>query len=111
MQEIKAYVREPMLDHVVDALAAIPGLPGIAVVHLREFGHAVEDGRLVKTEMAKLEIDVPDELIESVIETIVEHARTGEGHPGDGMVFVSELREAVRIADGTRGDAALRRRV
>lgn len=109
MQEIKAYVREQMLDHVIDALAAVPGLPGIAVVHLREFGHATEDGRLVRTEMAKLEIDVPDELMAPVVDTIIEHGRTGEGHPGDGKVFVSELREAIRIADGTRGDVAVRR--
>lgn len=100
MQEIKAYVREQMLDHVIDELAAVPGLPGIAVAHLREFGHATEDGRLVKTDMAKLEIDVSDSLVESVVRTIVEHGRTGEGHPGDGKVFVSELRQAIRIADG-----------
>lgn len=100
MQEIKAYVREQMLDHVIDELAAVPGLPGIAVAHLREFGHATEDGRLVKTDMAKLEIDVSDSLVESVVRTIVEHGRTDEGHPGDGKVFVSELRQAIRIADG-----------
>ncbi|NNC24179.1 P-II family nitrogen regulator [Salinisphaera sp. USBA-960] len=109
MQEIKAYVREHMLDHVIDALAAVPELPGIAVVHLREFGHATEDGRLVKIDMAKLEIDVPDSLAESVVQTIAEHARTGDGHSGDGKVFVSELREAVRIADGACGDVAVRR--
>ncbi|MDT0617452.1 P-II family nitrogen regulator [Salinisphaera sp. P385] len=109
MREIKAYVREHMLDHVIDALAAVPELPGIAIVQVREFGHAVQNGRLIKTEMAKLEIDVPDELVEQVVDTIIEHARTGEGHPGDGKVFVSELREAVRIADGTRGDVAVRR--
>ena len=44
MKEIKAYVRENMRDAVMDALAAIPGLPGIAVVHLREYGHAADDG-------------------------------------------------------------------
>jgi len=109
MKEIKAYVREHMLDEVIDALAAVPDLPGMAIVSVREFGHAVENGRLVKTEMAKLEIDVPDELVAPVVETIVDHARTGEGHPGDGKVFVSELREAIRIADGTRGDTAVRR--
>ena len=42
MKEIKAYVREHMLDEVIDALAAVPDLPGMAIVSVREFGHAVE---------------------------------------------------------------------
>lgn len=100
MKEIKAYIREHMLDHVVDALAAIPDMPGIAVVHLREYGHATSDGGLVRVDMAKLEIDVDDALVTAVVDTLVTHARTGDGHPGDGRVFVSDLARAVRIADG-----------
>lgn len=100
MKEIKAYVREHMLDEVVDALAVIPGMPGVAVVRLREYGHATDDGRLVRVDMAKLEIDVDDALLACVVETLVTHARTGDGHPGDGRVFVSELSQVIRIADG-----------
>lgn len=100
MKEIKAYIREHMLDHVVDALAAIPDIPGIAVVHLREYGHATSDGGLVRVDMAKLEIDVDDALVVTVVDTLVTQARTGDGHPGDGRVFVSDLGKAVRIADG-----------
>lgn len=108
MKEIKAYIREHMLDHVIDALAAIPGMPGIAVVHLREYGHATGDGSLVRVEMAKLEIDVDDALVTTVVETLVTQARTGDGHPGDGRVFVSDIGKVIRIADGQvdydRGD-------
>lgn len=100
MQEIKAYVREERLDQVIAAPTAFPGPPGIAVVHLRDFGHAADDGRLVKTEMARLEIDVPDSVSESARQTIVDRGRTGEGHPEGGKVFVSDLQRAVRIADG-----------
>ncbi|MBY8965003.1 P-II family nitrogen regulator [Algiphilus sp.] len=110
MKEIKAYVRENMRDAVMDALAAIPGLPGIAVVHLREYGHAADDGGLAKAGMAKLELDVPDALAEPVVDTILRHARTGDGHAGDGKIFVSNLGEAVRISDGARGEAAVTRR-
>jgi len=100
MKEVKAYVREYMLDKVINALAAIPGMPGIAVVRLREYGHAMDEGGLVRIDMAKLEIDVNDILVERVVNTIVAHARTGSGHPGDGRIFVSDLGRAVRIADG-----------
>ena len=53
-------------------------------------------------DMAKLEIDVDDILADRVVDTIVAHACTGCGHPGDGRVFVSDLSRAVRIADGGR---------
>ncbi|MDT0618396.1 MAG: P-II family nitrogen regulator [Salinisphaeraceae bacterium] len=110
MQEIKAYVRKNMLDAVLDSLNTIEGLPGIAIVDVQGFGHhAAKDAPLTKTDMAKLEIDVPDELVAPVVETILAQARTGEGHPGDGKVFVTELREAIRIADGARGDMAVLR--
>ena len=109
MYEVKAYVRREMLDGVVDALSAIPGIPGIAVVELREYGHAVASGSLVKTQMAKLEIDVAEAQVQLVVDTIVSHARTQEGHPGDGKVFVSPLSSAIRIADGVQGEAALSR--
>ena len=100
MKEIKATIRENRLDTVIDALAAIPGLPGIAVVHVREYGRATNDGALIRVDVAKLEIDVDDALAHTVVETIVTHARTGDGHPGDGRVFLSDLREVIRIADG-----------
>lgn len=100
MKEVKAYIRENMLDSVIDALAAIPGMPGIAVVHLREYGHATDSGGLVRIDMAKLEIDVADTLVEAVVNTLIDTARTGAGHPGDGRVFVSELTQAIPIKDG-----------
>ena len=30
------------------------------------------------------------------------------GNPGDGMIFVSEIVDAIRIRDGARGEGALR---
>lgn len=108
MQEVKAYIQEHMLDKVLDALNVIPTLPCVAIVHLREFGHGTNENSMRMAKMVKLELDLPDELVAPVVETIVEHARTGEGHPGDGKVFVSEIHEAIRIADGKRGEMAVR---
>ena len=108
MQEVKAYIQEHMLDKVLDALNVIPTLPCVAIVHLREFGHGTNENSMRMAKMVKLEIDLPDELVAPVVETIVEHARTGDGHPGDGKVFVSEIHEAIRIADGKRGEMAVR---
>lgn len=110
MKEIKTYIRNNMVDAVVDALAAMPGVPGVAVVPVTGFGHVHHDGdETVRVQMTKLEIDVPDALVEEVIDRIVRHARTGDGHPGDGKIYVQSLDEAVRIADGQRGEKILTR--
>jgi nitrogen regulatory protein P-II 1 len=101
MYEIKAYVKQGKADDVVDALAQLEGVKGIAVVPLQEYGHAQGSGKLTKVEMVKLELDVSSrELADTVARCIVEHARTGEGHTGDGHVLVSEVGRAIRIEDG-----------
>lgn len=110
MKEIKAYIRSNMADAVLDALERLRAVPAVAVVSLREFGHRHGSGEIAAVAMVKLEVDVADDAAERVVETIVEHARTGDGHPGDGKVFVTDLSEAVRIEDGTRGEDAVRRR-
>lgn len=109
MKEVKAYIRNALVDDVVDALEALPGVPAVAVVPVRGFGHTANGGPAVRVEMSKLEVDLPDDAVEPVIDCIVRHARTGDGHPGDGKVYVTELAEAVRVADGARGPDILRR--
>lgn len=110
MKEIKAYIRSNMADAVLDALERLETVPAVAVVSLRELGHRHGSGEPQAVAMVKLEVDVADAAAGRVVETIVEYARTGDGHPGDGKVFVTDLHEAVRIEDGERGEAAVRRR-
>jgi len=53
----------------------------------------------------RFEIAVRDVDVESVIEVLVDEARTGR--VGDGKIMVTELLEVVRVRTGERGDAAL----
>ena len=53
----------------------------------------------------RIEVAVPDDLLEAAIEALVTAARTGR--IGDGKIFVSELTEVIRIRTGERGQAAL----
>jgi nitrogen regulatory protein P-II 2 len=53
----------------------------------------------------KLELAVPDESLERVIESIVNTARTGK--IGDGKIFVYDLEQAIRIRTGETDDKAL----
>jgi len=52
-----------------------------------------------------LNIVVPDDLVRSVVKTIIEVNQTG--HPGDGKIFVMPVSDSVRVRTGETGDAAL----
>jgi len=53
----------------------------------------------------KIEIAVPSNQVDEVVDTIVKNARTGK--IGDGKVFVSTIEESVRIRTGEEGEASL----
>ena len=53
----------------------------------------------------KLEIAVPDERVDAVVEAIADAAASGR--IGDGKIFVQPLERAVRIRTGEEGDEAL----
>lgn len=101
MKEVKAYVRPELVDHVVDVLGLIPGLGGIAVVPVNDYGHVFGDGVLKRTRMIKLEVDAPDDEVDTVVRAILDNGRSGEGHAGDGSVLVIDVASAYRIADGS----------
>jgi|SRR6056297_1567585 len=102
MMEIKAYVRPELIDHVVDVLGLIPGLGGIAVVPVQDYGHVLGDGGMKRTRMVKLEVDAPDHEVDTVVRAIIDNGRTGDGHSGDGSVLITDIRAAYRIADGKK---------
>jgi nitrogen regulatory protein PII 2 len=52
-----------------------------------------------------LNIVVPDDLVPSVVRTIIEVNQTG--NPGDGKIFVMPALDALRVRTGESGDAAL----
>jgi nitrogen regulatory protein P-II 1 len=53
----------------------------------------------------KLEIVVQDGMLDVVVKTIQEHAYTG--NKGDGKIFIYDVRDAVRIMTGERGESAV----
>jgi len=52
-----------------------------------------------------LNIIVPDDLVRSVVKTIIDVNQTG--HPGDGKIFVMPVSDSIRVRTGETGDAAL----
>ena len=53
----------------------------------------------------KIEVAIPDDLLEPVIEAISNAANTGK--IGDGKIFVTHLEQAIRIRTGETGIDAL----
>ncbi|MEQ8409203.1 MAG: P-II family nitrogen regulator [Gammaproteobacteria bacterium] len=101
MLEVKAYVRENMLDKVVDKLSEIPGVPGIMVGEVIGIANTETKDKLVQTKLAKLELDIPESLLKAVVNTIIESAKTRRGHPGDGKIIVTPVNQIFKIAGGS----------
>jgi nitrogen regulatory protein P-II 1 len=103
MTKIKAIIQPFMLHLVIEELREMSGLPGVVVLEVRGFGkdrdrdhqENVVENSPDYTKMARLEIVVPDDLVELVLETIEAHAVTGR--PGDAKVFVSPVDVVVQI--------------
>ena len=112
MKQVKAIVQPFMKEKVLAALWRHEGLPGIMVSevigcgkrHTGEPDEPVGAGH-VFVNKAKLENIIPDELLEVVIDTVTQVARTGQF--GDGKLVVSDVRNAIKIRTGERGSDAI----
>ena len=112
MKLVIAIIKPFKLDDVRDALGEV-GITGMTVTEVRGFGRQKGHTELYRgaeyvvdfLPKLKLEIAVPDERVERVVETIRETAASGR--IGDGKIFVTHLERAVRIRTGEEGDPAL----
>ncbi|AFM43303.1 nitrogen regulatory protein PII [Desulfosporosinus acidiphilus SJ4] len=112
MKKIEAIIRPGKLDIVKDALSH-HGVNGLTVTQVigcgKQKGHT-EVYRGVEYTIhlipkVKIEIVVKDGDVDSVIQTIVKEARTGE--IGDGKIFVTSVENAYTIRTGNVGENAL----
>ena len=112
MKMIKAVIKPFKLDEVKEALQEI-GIQGMTVTEVKGFGiqkgHSeIYRGSEYTVELLPkvvLEICVPSDVAETVIQTILKAAHTGR--IGDGKIFVSNVEEVYRIRTGESGMLAL----
>jgi nitrogen regulatory protein P-II 1 len=112
MKKIEAIIKPFKLEEVKDALTEI-GVQGLTVSEVKGFGRQKGHTELYRgaeyvvdfIPKIKIEVVVPDDIAEKVVETIVNAARTGR--IGDGKVFVIPVEDAVRIRTGERGENAI----
>ncbi|MFN3479823.1 MAG: P-II family nitrogen regulator [Thermodesulfovibrionales bacterium] len=112
MKKIEAIIKPFKLDDVKDALSNI-GIQGMTVTEVKGFGRQkgyieVYRGREYEVRFLpkiKIEVIVPDTLVDITINTIIERAKTG--NVGDGKIFVYPVEDVVRIRTGERGEEAI----
>ena len=112
MKKIEAIIKPFKLDEVKDALHEI-GLQGLTVVEAKGFGRQKGHTELYRgaeyvvdfLPKVKVELVVPDDLMDRAIEAIQQAARTGR--IGDGKIFVVPVEEVIRIRTGERGGNAV----
>src|SRR5436853_7825950 len=112
MMKIEAIIQPSRFESVKDALREI-GIEGMTVTevrgHGRQKGHTeTYRGREYSVDLLpkiKLEMVLPDNLVDGVVDAIVQTA--GSGKIGDGKIFLYRVEEAIRIRNQERGVAAL----
>ena len=98
MKEIKAIIKPFRLEQVIEALREVKGLPAVTISPAH--GLSAERGTFDQVVKTKLEIMVPDDLVETVVQSIQKAAHTG--NPGDGRIVVIPVEETVKIRTGER---------
>ena len=112
MKMIVAVIKPSKLDAVLDAVTEA-GASGLTVTEVRGYGRQrgkteVYRGAEYEVKLlpkVRLEIAVPSDVADAVVEAVARTANTGK--IGDGKVFVLDLEQALRIRTGERDAAAI----
>ena len=112
MKKIEAIIKPFKLYEVREALSEI-GVNGLTVTEVKGFGRQKGHTELYRgaeyvvdfLPKIKLELIVPDEMLDNAIEAIMQVARTGK--IGDGKIFVTTVEQVIRIRTGETGESAI----
>lgn len=96
MKQIQAIVQPFIANAVLEALHRVPGVSGVIASEMRCTSAA--RGVLNPDINTKIELFVPDELVDEVLRTIQSTASTGR--KGDGRIFVIDVQKTVTISSG-----------
>jgi len=112
MKQIEAIIKPFKLDEVKDALTKV-GIQGMTITEVKGFGRQKGHTELYRgaeysvdfLPKVKIQILVPDDKVQQVVETVVKTAHTGK--IGDGKIFVIPVEEVIRIRTGEKGADAI----
>jgi nitrogen regulatory protein P-II 1 len=112
MKKVEAIFKPFKLDEVREALSEI-GVSGLTVTEVKGFGRQKGHTELYRgaeyvvdfLPKVKIEVVLPDNLVERAVDSIVKAARTGK--IGDGKIFISNVDQVIRIRTGETNEAAI----
>ncbi|MBC8247242.1 MAG: P-II family nitrogen regulator [Deltaproteobacteria bacterium] len=112
MKKIEAIIKPFKLDDVKEALTEI-GIQGMTVSEVKGYGRQKGHKEIYRgaeyvvdfIPKIKIEIVVPSELAQQVVQKIIAAANTGK--IGDGKIFVLPVEEAIRVRTGEKGKDAI----
>ena len=112
MKKIEAIIKPFKLEEVKDALHEL-GIQGMTVIEAKGFGRQKGHTEIYRGSeytvdflpKLKIEIVITDDLVDRATAAIIKGAKTGK--IGDGKIFVSDVREAIRIRTEEKGEAAV----
>ncbi|AOB31627.1 transcriptional regulator [Bordetella sp. H567] len=112
MKQVTAIIKPFKLDEVREALAEV-GVSGLTVTEVKGFGRQKGHTELYRgaeyvvdfLPKIRVEVVLPDEMVDNAIEAIVKASRTGK--IGDGKIFVTPVEQAIRIRTGESDNEAL----
>lgn len=112
MKKIEAVIKPFKLEEVKEALDGV-GIRGITVSEVKGFGRQKGHTELYRgaeyvvdfLPKIKIELVLPDSMVEKAVDAIVTAAKTGR--IGDGKIFILPMDEAIRIRTGEKGEEAV----
>ena len=115
LRKIECYIQPFKLEPLTRALVEL-GVDGMSVTEVRGFGR--QRGQVVKQRSQaapkpeikflpklKLEIIVPEDMVDAAVVLITKLARTGT--VGAGKIFILPVEDAIRIGTGEAGHTAI----
>jgi nitrogen regulatory protein P-II 1 len=112
MKKIEAIIKPFTIDAVKEELQRV-GITGLTAYEVKGFGRQKGHTEMYRGSeyvvdflpKLKVEIVVRDDQFDSVVEAIMRKAQTGK--IGDGKIFVTDLKDVIRIRTNEHGDAAI----
>jgi nitrogen regulatory protein P-II 1 len=112
MKKLDLIIRPHKLDEVKEALSAV-GVQGMTVMEVKGFGRQKGKTEVYRgseysisfVPKVRLEVLVPDGMVERAMKAASEAARTGR--IGDGKIMVTDVLDVMRIRTGEMGEAAI----
>ena len=112
MKKLEIIVRPFKVDDVKEALTALD-IKGMSVVDIKGFGRQRGHKEIYRgaeyqvdfVAKSKIEVVVEASQVKTVLEAVVQSARTGQ--VGDGKIFIIPVEDVIRIRTGETGEEAI----